>query len=549
MTRTITLHHPPLTKAMPRDPRLVSYNVEMAEVTGGTFWKPYTPLQVAGVEDVPQPSLPGTGADADGADGAPAPDAAQGFSMSDALASTSDLMAPRGPIDLANPRLRALAAAIGPSWLRVSGSWATGTYFDQDGRTHGQAPQGYRAVLTRAQWDGVLDFAQATGAKLLVSFAANPKLDNAACRELGGTGAWDPAQVRRLLNYSWGRGAAIAAVEFVNEPNISFLDAPGYVPERYMRDQDAFYRFMRIEFPTVKLVGPCSAMDPIDPDAPWAREGLLGQIAHRVPSAERLAHLAEEKPEAYSYHIYAGISERGASLGHHWQPDQAATDAVLDVADKARRYHERVRDGWCPNAPLWVTESGDANCGGNTWGSTFLDVFRTADELGRFSANADGVIFHNTLASSDYGLLDEQTFAPRPNWWFLWLWTHLAGTGAFAICDATAEPIQPEGVHVYARTRADGQPGLTYLIINNSQAETLDVLTGTPTVRFTLSSPDAPAEGAVTTQQLRTPTMLLNGAPLKLGADDELPQLEAFGERIPVGQVTLQPGTVTFLVA
>ena len=30
------------------DPRLVSYNVEMTEVTGGTFWKAYTPEQVAG---------------------------------------------------------------------------------------------------------------------------------------------------------------------------------------------------------------------------------------------------------------------------------------------------------------------------------------------------------------------------------------------------------------------------------------------------------------------------------------------------------------------
>lgn len=30
--------------------RLVSYNVEMAEVTGGTFWKAYTPEQIAGTE-------------------------------------------------------------------------------------------------------------------------------------------------------------------------------------------------------------------------------------------------------------------------------------------------------------------------------------------------------------------------------------------------------------------------------------------------------------------------------------------------------------------
>ena len=33
------------------DARLVSYDVEMAEVTGGTFWKAYTPAQIAGEEE------------------------------------------------------------------------------------------------------------------------------------------------------------------------------------------------------------------------------------------------------------------------------------------------------------------------------------------------------------------------------------------------------------------------------------------------------------------------------------------------------------------
>ena len=30
--------------------KLMSYNIEFAEVTGGTFWKAYTPGQVAGTE-------------------------------------------------------------------------------------------------------------------------------------------------------------------------------------------------------------------------------------------------------------------------------------------------------------------------------------------------------------------------------------------------------------------------------------------------------------------------------------------------------------------
>ena len=35
------------------DPRLVSYNIEMTEVTGGTFWKAYTKGQMEGTEKFP----------------------------------------------------------------------------------------------------------------------------------------------------------------------------------------------------------------------------------------------------------------------------------------------------------------------------------------------------------------------------------------------------------------------------------------------------------------------------------------------------------------
>ena len=33
------------------DERLVSYNIEMTEVTGGAFWKAYTPGQIAGKDE------------------------------------------------------------------------------------------------------------------------------------------------------------------------------------------------------------------------------------------------------------------------------------------------------------------------------------------------------------------------------------------------------------------------------------------------------------------------------------------------------------------
>lgn len=48
MAQFVTLKNKDLKKLRTIDPCLVSYNVEMTEVTGGTFWKAYTPGQVDG---------------------------------------------------------------------------------------------------------------------------------------------------------------------------------------------------------------------------------------------------------------------------------------------------------------------------------------------------------------------------------------------------------------------------------------------------------------------------------------------------------------------
>lgn len=101
------------------DFRLMSYNIEMTEVTGGTFWKAYTPGQIAGTEE---------------------------FRFSGGLTdftAMEELMQYYPPIDLHSNKLRHLAKQLGPAWVRVSGSWATKTYYDFEGTTGGKAPEGY----------------------------------------------------------------------------------------------------------------------------------------------------------------------------------------------------------------------------------------------------------------------------------------------------------------------------------------------------------------------------------------------------------------------
>jgi hypothetical protein len=178
---------------------------------------------------------------------------------------------------------------------------------------------------------------------------------------------------------------------------------------------------------------------------------------------------------------------------------------------------------------MWVTESGDAGCGGNTWASTYADVPRTLNELGDFSTVTDGIIFHNTLASSDYGFLKHGTFLPRPNYLAVLLWNRLMGKQVYA----TGEAIR-EGAHIYAHSRKDGKDGYAYLVINNSQEATTVELPGEAIV-YALTG----------NGKLRSRTMLLNGKELVLGENDAMPALEGV---IANGKVDVAPGGCTFFV-
>lgn len=84
----------------------------------------------------------------------------------------------------------------------------------------------------------------------------------------------------------------------------------------------------------------------------------------------------------------------------HWLPEDANGEDFLFVPIGFAQVYKKFRDKYAPGTEMWVTESGDAG-GGDTWASTYLDVLRTLNELGGFSKETRGVIFHNTLAGKD----------------------------------------------------------------------------------------------------------------------------------------------------
>ena len=478
MAQFVKLQAAGLTALREMNERLMSYNVEMTEVTGGTFWKAYTPEQIAGKELFPPIS---------------------------SAAEMAGLMQWYDPIDTTNPRLIKLAKELGTVWVRVSGTWATKTYYDFDGT--GVTPEGYQSRMTKQQWSNLLDFVDAVDGKLLISVANCQGLH--AAEE-----PWNPSEAEKIFALSKELGHPIDAVEFTNEPNMMEMTGfpAGYTPECFRRDQDLFHKWLQKNYPDTIIVGPCT-IDTMQMGPGGGKSSAgIGAAFGTTCSTDELLSGCEIMPQVFSYHYYNGVSERLASVmpTAHWQPEEATSEPYLSMAAYAALGAAPLRDKYVPGGEMWVTESGDAGGGGDTWASTYLDVFRTLNELGEFSTITNGVIFHNTLASSDYGFLKHGTFEPRPNYFAVLLWQRLMGK----VCYASGEAIR-EGAHVYVHSRKDGKDGYVYLVINNS-AETTAVELPKEAEAYVLTGKDG----------LRSRVMQLNGKELALGENDTLPEMK-----------------------
>lgn len=486
------------------DDRYQSYNVEIAEVVGGNFWKPYTPQSVAAMKAKAAGTQTPSG------------------NASVQLGQDTSTYQARPPIDLTNSRLRKLAEALGPAYVRVSGSWANSAYFhDSDSPAPPKAPQGFDGVLTRRQWRNVVDFARAANARLVTSFAISAGVRDA-------TGVWTPVQARKLIAYTKSIGGRIAAAEMFNEPDMpTYAGAPaGYSATNYARDYAVFRPFIKSVAPEIQIAGPGSV-----------GEGVLmplmgnAMTAGYVSSEAMLSATPRPDFDIFSYHFYGAASIRCASMGSGAQTtaDSALSEEWLSRTDRSYAFYViGLRNRFQQSKPIWITETADAACGGNPWASTFLDTFRYVDQMGRLARGGVNVLFHNTLASSEYGLLDQKTFEPRPDYWGGLVWRRLMGT---TVLDAG--PSGP-GLHLYAHCTRGQRGGVTVLAINNSRTEQTSIDLPLAAERYTLSA-----------QNLDGRQVRLNGHGLALGAGDALPRID--GDRIPAGTVSLAPATITFL--
>jgi hypothetical protein len=489
---TVNLTPSSMPKIATVDPRYLSYNIEMVEVTGGRFWKPYN-------------------------SGGGANDAAKPNPLKDSNAQvgdTSGLFQYRPPINLSDARLRKLAAALGPAYVRVSGTWANSTYFQNDDNpASAQPPVGFKTVLTRVEWKGVIDFLHSTDGQLVTSVAISDGTRDAQ-------GIWSPAQAAALFDYTKKVGGSIAATEFMNEPT---FPGPGGAPKGYdaaafARDAKVFDAFLRKESPQTVFLGP----------------GGIGEGGSLVPAGMQMSLLRTEDLlkatgpifDAFSYHFYGTVSKR---CGGKMTIDQALTTEWLDRTNRDEAFYASLRDKYQPGKPIWLNETAEAACGGDSFAGQFVDTFRFLNQLGALAQRDVKVVMHNTLAASDYGLLSSDTFEPRPDFWAALLWKRTMATTVLKP-DAATEP----GLRIYAQCMNGSPGGVTLLLLNTDTKQERSVAIGNGADRYLL-----------TAAALSSSQVTLNGSELQTKPDGSIPVIE--GQHVAAGTIHLGPASITFL--
>jgi len=412
------LHLATLAKVAQVDERYQSYNIEMVEVTGGRFWAPY---------------------------GGPA----------------DERYRQRPPLDLTNPRLIAFARNLGPAYMRVSGTWSNNTYLPAAGETVTAPPPGFKQVLQRRQWQTVVAFSKAVDAPLVTSFAVSTGVR-------GADGRWQPTQAQRLVDLTNELGGTLAAAEMFNEPNMPSLAQPmppTYNAADYGADFRIFRDWARKAVPGMRLLGTGAAGEATMMKDPPAALGP------QIASADILA-ANPNSLDALSYHFYGTVSQRCAAqnIGVA-RKDEALSSAWLDRTLIDYAYYAHLRDTYEPGKPIWNTETAQAACGGSPWAATFLDSFRYLNQLGALAQKGVQVVMHNTLATSDYALLDRDTMTARPNYWAAVLWHRVMGRVVLAAPSSPSPRLR-----LYAQCLRGVSGGVGVMALNTgTTAQTLPI--------------------------------------------------------------------------
>jgi len=438
------------------DERYLSFAADTAQVVGGLFWSKEPVAQLIGQE--------------------------------------------RQPVyDFGRPRLRALAAELAPAFLRIGGSDADRVLYDmaESPIAEEDLPAGFEFVLTADQVDGIFDFAEALGFDVMFTLSAGPGARNEE-------GDWTPDMARVLLEYVTSNDYEVTLWELGNEwdrfPII--LGVPA-TPETAVREFAAVRDLLEEFYEDFQLGGTSGAY--------WPSIGEL------IPMYGPFMELGGgDSLDVVTWHYYPTQSERGGALRTDpWERGILLKPENLDVALKWADEVKSYRDTYAPGLPVWLGESGHAQFGGQPGASdAFEGTFWWLDQLGALARRDIQVSVRQTLSGSNYGMIDDVTLDPRPDYWASVLWRRLMGRRVLDVGRIEVDNL----VRVYAHCSYQRPGAVTVLAINldeeNSVRIEIDGISNADKELYVLTS-DA----------LDSTALMLNGTVLR-DDDGVLPPLD-----------------------
>jgi heparanase 1 len=386
------------------DERYLSFAVDTAQVVGGLFWSKEPVAQLIGQE--------------------------------------------RQPVyDFERPRLRALAAELAPAFLRIGGSDADRVFYDMTEAPVAEEdlPEEFEFVLTADQVDGIFEFTEALGFDVMFTLSAGPGARDEQ-------GDWTPDMARTLLEYVTDNDYEVTLWELGNEwdrfPII--LGVPA-TPEMAVREFAAVRELLEEFYEDFQLGGTSGAY--------WPSIGEL------VPMYGPFMELGGgDSLDVVTWHYYPTQSERGGVLRTDpWERGILLDPEDLDIALKWADEVIGYRDDNAPELPVWLGESGHAQFGGQpTASDAFEGTFWWLDQLGALARRDIKVSVRQTLSGSNYGMLDDETLDPRPDYWASVLWRRLMGQRVLDVGRTEVDDL----VRLYAHCSYERPGAVTVLAIN-----------------------------------------------------------------------------------
>ena len=354
-------------------PRYLSVAVDIAQVVGGTFWNP---------------------------------DGSQGTTGNARV----------DEYDFDNPKLRNLSRELAPSVLRIGGSDADLTWYDLSDAPVEEPPTADEWVMTRAQWDRLNRFAVDLDFEVAFTLNVGPGARDEAR-------VWQPDNARELIAYTVARGYPVTLWELGNEIN-AFQAIHGF-------EWGVSGAEYAVDFAAARAL-----LDEVDPETPLAgpSSAYWPTVGEPIPVYPEFMAEAGELVDVITWHYYPQQSSRCPLAVLEATPELMLAPERLAEAEIHAEEVERVRDAEAPGTPIWLGESGHAQCGGAVGISDrFVSGFWWLDQLGRLARRNHQVVVRQTLSGSDYGILDDDgSFTPRPDYWNSVMWRRLMGTRVLA---------------------------------------------------------------------------------------------------------------------